>query len=163
MDARAKTLPREYKKKLQALDIRYHGVPMNQEGPLVQRLDTWGELQGLVVGQFGEGSQHLHSLLRQLAESKVLAKARASGEPPLDSDVGITLSHFRRVLSTTAVKAQATCLLSRMGHLGGAAREAAQHGNLAVRQEAAIRNETRAFFQALVRGRGFHRSGDIVH
>ena len=132
-------------------------------GPLVQRLETWGELQGLVVGQFGEGSQHLHSLLRQLAEAKVLAKARASGEPALDSDVGISLSHYRRVLSTTAVRAQATCLLTRMGHLGVAAREAAQRRNLAVRQEAALRNETRAFFQAHIRGRGFHRIGDIRH
>ena len=32
-----------------------------------------------MVGQFEEGSQHLHSLLRQLTEAKVLAKARAIG------------------------------------------------------------------------------------
>ena len=71
----------------------------------------------MVLGCFGEGSQQLHGLLKQLAEAKVLAKARANGTPPLDSDVGITLSHFRRILSTTAVRAQATCLLNRMGHL----------------------------------------------
>ena len=57
-------------------------------GPLVQRLETWGELQGLVVGQFGEGSQHLHKLLKVLAEAKVLSDARASK--------GLTLNPFAR-------------------------------------------------------------------
>ena len=31
-----------------------------------------------MVGQFGEGSQHLHKLLKVLAEAKVLSDARAS-------------------------------------------------------------------------------------
>ena len=163
VDARAKTLPREYRNKLGALDIKYHGVPKGQLGPLAQRLETWGELQGLVVGQFGEGSQDLHKLIRNLAEAKVLYMARASGDPPLDSDVSLTLSHYRRVVSTVAVRAQATCLLTRIGHLSGAARDAAQRRNLAVRRETALRAESRAFYQAHVRGRGFHRLGDIIH
>ena len=54
----------EYRGKLAALDSKYHGVSNGQVGPLVQRLETWGELQGLVVGKFGEGSQHLHKLLK---------------------------------------------------------------------------------------------------
>ena len=90
-------------------------------------------------------------------------EARASGEPPLDSDVGISPSHFKRVLNTTLVKAQATCLLRRMGNLGGAAMEAAKRRNIAVRQDPALRNEGWALFQAHVRSRGFHGSGDIVH
>ena len=84
VDRRAKTLQREYRNKLQALDIKYHGVPKGQDGPLVRRLETWGELQGLVVGCFGEGSQHLHHLLRLFAEAKVARNARATGLPPLD-------------------------------------------------------------------------------
>ena len=149
--------------KLTALDIRHHRVPRGEIGPLVQRLESWGEVQGLVVGCFGEGSQQLHGLLKQLAEAKVLAKARADGTLPLDSDVGITLAHFRRIISTTAVRAQATCLINRMGHLGGLAREAAQRRNLAVRREAALREEARAYIQCHVRGRGAYRLGDIIH
>ena len=163
VDVRAGTLPREYRNKLAALDIKYHRVPRGQTGPLVQRLESWGELQGLVVGQFGEGSQHLHRLLLHLAEAKVLYKARASGEPARDSEVGLTLAHFRRIISTVAVRAQATCLLSRMGHLDRGALEAAERRSLAVRKEGGHRAEARAFFQAHVRGRGFRRFGDIVH
>ena len=81
----------------------------------------------------------------------------------MDSDVGVTLSHYRRVISTAAVRAQATRLLARLGHLGSAAQEAADRCNVAVRRESALREEARAFFQAHVRGRGFHRSGDIIH
>ena len=158
-----KTLQREYRNKLQALDIKYHGVPKGQDGPLVRRLETWGELQGLVVGCFGEGSQHLHHLLRLFAEAKVSRNARATGLPPLDSDISLTLAHYRRIMSTVAVRAQATCLLSRMGHLDKAAREAATRSTLAVRREAALRAEARAFHQAYVRGRGVEHSGDLVH
>ena len=85
------------------------------------------------------------------------------GELPQDHEVSITLSHYRRVLSTTVVRAQASCLLSRMGHLGPAARQAASRRNMAVRKEAALREETRAYFQAHVRGRRGRRLGDIIH
>ena len=76
-----------------------------------------------------------------------------------------TLSHYRRLISTAAVRAQATCLLARLGHLGSAAREAAGagHRNVAVRWESALREEARAYFQAHVSGRGLHRSGDIIN
>ena len=66
-------------------------------------------------------------------------------------------------MSTVAVNCQATCLLSRVGHLGPAAREAAERRGLSVRREAALREEARAYFQAHIRGRGRHRSGDIIH
>ena len=116
-----------------------------------------------MVGAFGEGSQQLHGLLRNLAETKVQQKARASGEPPLDSEVGTTLAHFRRILSTTIVRAQAICLLTRIGHLGGRAREAAERRNLDVRREASLRQESRAYFQCRIRGRNSQRLSTILH
>ena len=163
VDVRARALTREYRSKLEALDIKYLRVPRGQTGPLVQRLESWGELQGLVVGQFGEGSQHLHELLGQLAEAKVAKQARATGVHPGESDVGMMLSHYRRILSIVAVRAQATCLLTRLGHLDRGAREAAQRRSLAVRRKAALRGEARAYFQAYICGRGVHRHGDILH
>ena len=163
VDVRARALPQEYRRKLASLDEKHHGVPRGTVGPLVQRLESWGQLKGLVVGQFGEGSQDLHSLLKDLAEAKVLAKARASGELPSDHEVSLTLSQYRRLLSTVAVSSQATCLISRMGHLGGAAQDAALRRNLSVRRKVALRVEARAFYQAHMRGRGGHRTGDIIH
>ena len=67
------------------------------------------------------------------------------------------------MISTTAVRAQATCLLTKLGHLDRGAREAAQRRTPAVQKEVALRNEARAFYQAQVRGRGFRRLGDIIH
>ena len=163
VDVRAGTLQREYNGKLAAIDAKHHGVARGQTGPLVQRLQSWGELRGLVVGQFGEGSQDLHSLLKSLAEAKVLSTARAKGEPPRDCDISLTLAQHRRVLSTTAVRAQAACLISRMGHLGPTARDAARRRNLVVRREAALREEAMAFFQAHIRGRGPKRWGELIH
>ena len=64
--------------------------------------------------------------------------------PPMDSDVGVPLSHYRRLISTAAVCAHATCLLARLGHLGSAAREAADLRNVAVRWESALREEAQA-------------------
>ena len=164
VDRRARALPREYKAKLAAIDMKYNGTQHGQVGPLGQRLESWGELQCLVVGQFGEGSQHLHQLLYQLAEAKVTYHARSRGQPPSDADVGLTLSQFRRIISTVSVRAQASCLLTRMGHLDQGAREAASRRSLAVRQETNLRREMRAFHQAHNRGRGFRgRMGDIIH
>ena len=62
-----------------------------------------------------------------------------------------------------AVKSQATCLLSRLGHLGSSVREAAERRNLSLRREATLRQEARAFYQAHIRGRGGERWGDIIH
>ena len=75
VDVRAGTLQREYNGKLAAIDTKHHGVARGQTGPLVQRLQSWGDLRGLVVGQFGEGSQDLHRLLKSLVEAKVLSTA----------------------------------------------------------------------------------------
>ena len=74
-----------------------------------------------------------------------------------------TLSHYRRLISTAAVRAQTTCLLARLGHLGSAAREAADRRNVGIRWESALREEARAYFQAHVSGRGLHRSEEIIN
>ena len=40
-------------------DRKYYGTAPGQSGPLVQRLDGYGKLWGLVVGPLGEGSKDL--------------------------------------------------------------------------------------------------------
>ena len=51
------------------------------------------------------------------------------------------------------MRSQESCLLARMGHLDGEAREAAARRQVAVRQEQLARDETSAYFAAYVRGR----------
>ena len=50
---RAFGLPKLYKNKLEPLDRTYHGTAVGQTGPLVQRLEGFGKLEGLVVGRWG--------------------------------------------------------------------------------------------------------------
>ena len=70
MDQRAKLIPNSYKNKARNIDIKYHNTVPGQIGPLEQRLRGFGDILRLVVGQYGEISQDLHDLLKQLASAK---------------------------------------------------------------------------------------------
>ena len=126
VDRRARALPEEYRARFSAIDRHCHGDIRGQIGPLKERFGSMGELQFLVVGMFGEGSQHLHSLVRSLAESRTIKLARTLGRPYIDTEICMVLSQYRRVLSTTFVQVQAVCLLTRIGHLGEGWRQASK-------------------------------------
>ena len=70
VDKRARLLQGEYKKKAKDVDRQYGGT-REGIGPVENKLIQYGDLQGLVVGAFGEGSEDLHGLVQLLAESKV--------------------------------------------------------------------------------------------
>ena len=74
-------MPEEYRKPLEKLDIKYHGTSVGDTGPLVRRLAGFGQLQGLVVGAFQEGSKDLHGLIETLADNKLRAMGLAQGRP----------------------------------------------------------------------------------
>ena len=78
-DRRAGLLQAEYKRKLAKYDQKYHGTVPGQAGPLVRRLEGYGQLQGLVVGPWGEGSKDLHTLISKVGTSMADSKARARG------------------------------------------------------------------------------------
>ena len=86
-DRRGNGLPRLYKKKLEPLDRLYHQTADGQIGPLVRRLQTYGKLESLVVGPWGEGSKDLHSLVKTLAESRVACQARSKGREASDNEL----------------------------------------------------------------------------
>lgn len=154
VDRRAAALHGMYRGKLAALDQQYYGTRQGEIGPLEHRLESrWGEVQGLVVGQFGEASLPLHALIKAIAWSRAMYVARARGKPATETESGMMLSHYRRILSTTFVRSQAVCLLSRLGHLGSGARAAAQTCITTMRQEEVARMEIRAYYQAYIQGR----------
>ena len=160
-DRRAGGLQSEYKRKLAKYDQRYHGTVPGQSGPLVQRLDGYGKLWGLVVGPCGEGSKDLHSLVSVIGDSMVAARSRARGWQGGDGELGQIIGQIRRRLSCTSVRAQALCLLSRIGQLGPGARAAADRRGDALRAETARRREAQAHWQAHIKGRGLGRAGMV--
>ena len=126
VDLRAKSLPKEYHDKAHKIDTKYCGTGQNQVGPLEQRLNGFGDLLCLVAGQYGEASQDFHKLLGKLATSKVAHIARLEGCHLSESECGLLLHQMRRRLSVAIIRAQSSCLLSRLGHFSPGAKEAAK-------------------------------------
>ena len=125
VERRASKLASEYRASLAKYDRQFHGVGEGEVGPLVSRLQSYGKLEGLVVGPWGNGSRDLHDLVRTLAEARVEAKARSRGRPASDHELGTVVGDIRRSLSLAFVRAQALCLRSRLSQLGEGARAAA--------------------------------------
>ena len=111
-------LAEEYRLPLARLDARYHGTQQGEVGPLVRRLNSYGQLQGLVAGAFQEGSDDLHKLLETLADSQLRAKGLARGREGSNQERSIILNGLRRHLSITSAKAYSACLLDRIARVG---------------------------------------------
>ena len=59
---------------LDCLDSRYHNTAAELRGPLVRRFQSYRKLERLVVGPCGAGSKDLHSLVKNIAETRWLAR-----------------------------------------------------------------------------------------
>ena len=67
MDRRARTLNSEYLDKAKLVDRQYGEVQEGTVGPVQRKLESFGEVKGLVFGAFGEGSEDVHTLVQSLA------------------------------------------------------------------------------------------------
>ena len=126
VERRGEKLAEEYRKPLATLDTRYHGTPAGQVGPLVRRLESYGQLQALVMGSFQEGSKDLPSLLGILADSQLKAKGLARKKERSDQERSVILAGMRKQLSMAASKAYSACLLGRVARVGEEHRQAAE-------------------------------------
>ena len=165
VERRARALPGEYRASLSALDRKYLNTVQGEVGPLQERLEHLvGEqgLQCLVVGRFGEASQHLHTLIQGLAQARALHLSRSTGQPMSDGRLAVILGSYRRILSCRSIRSQESCLMARQGHLDSGAREAAVRRRLLVREEVRGRFEAQAHHEAYVRGRATHRVGGLT-
>ena len=81
-----------------------------------------GEVKGVVVGAFGEGSEDLHSLIHHLAISRVRVAGPQKGKRGQmrseKAELVLTTSFLRRTLSIVGVRAQAKLLLGRLDVIG---------------------------------------------
>ena len=133
-------------------------------GPLQRRLEGFGNLQGLVVGSFQEGSKDLHALLEDLADSKLRARGLAMGREGSEWERSTILHDLRRELSLVSAKAVSACLLGKVAKLGEGHRQAAQRRAWAKHEDEKREASRRAHWAANIQGRGLHKKGLIpVH
>ena len=157
MERRKDRLAGGYRRPLAIIDRRYHGTAKGEVGPLVRRLESFGQLQGLVVGVFQEGSQDLHGLLEILTNSELRAKGLARGREGSEQERAVILSGYRRRLSLCAAKANAACLLDRVWRIGEDHRQAAKRRAWEKREKEKEQEERRAHWNAHVRQQRFAR------
>ena len=113
------TPSRRIQRKAANIDEKVFGTAWGHVGPFQQRLASFGQLIGLVVGVFGKGSADLHKLIQSMADSRVSWQQEAFGcANPTKADRSIVVAQIRRRVSVTSVRSQAQCLLERMNHLG---------------------------------------------
>ena len=97
-------------------------MTLDATGPVETKLASMGEVKGVVVGAFGEGSEDLHSLIHHLAISRVRVagpqKGKRGQERTEEAELAITTSFLRRTLSVVGVRAQAKLLLGRLEVIG---------------------------------------------
>ena len=105
-------------------DTRFHGTSGRETGPLVTLLESYGKLEALMVGPWGNGSKDLHDLVRTLAECRVAARERARRQEASDWELRSVMGQIRRSLFLDLVRAQSLCLLARLCHLGEGSRMA---------------------------------------
>ena len=81
-----------------------------------------------------------------------------------DAEIGVLVGQIRRMLSTTNVRAQAQCLLTRMTSIGGGEGQAAKRRKWAAMEEEKMRRERMAQWVGQVRGRNIvHRGQFLLH
>ena len=160
VDRRARELPASYRRPLERLDRQLFDTQPGETGRLVQRLQSFGNLRCFVAGNWGEGSKDLHGLIQACAEARVEHLARSSGRQEAARRLGTTVGQYRRVVSTTIVRAQAHCLLARVSLISPAARDAAGRRQVAMRLEGEMRRERRAQWMASLHGPGWARRGN---
>ena len=163
VDTRAGQLTLEYLAKARSTDQKYCGTAPGDTGPVETKLGTMGNVEGIVVGAFGEGSDALHALIHHMALSRVRVAGPQLGRRGQlrteAAEVAITTSFLRRTLSVCGVQGQARTLLGRLEVLGPGAAAAAGRRNFALVLERRWSNQRRAEALCAAQGKAVLRRG----
>ena len=89
------------------VDRTYQGTTEGEVGPVQRLLESYGDILGLVIGQYGEASQGVHDLVSHAATSRAGYLGKNRGKVLSERERSEVLSSYRRRLSITAVRTQA--------------------------------------------------------
>ena len=83
----------------------------------------------------------------------------SNGQQETEHMLGQQVAQYRRLVSTSVVRAAAMCTLARVGEISPAAKAAAGRRQVAMRLERELREESRAQWMAGLQGPGWARRG----
>ena len=131
---RAHAVHGAYVRHAQDMDRRYS--PAGQT-PVEQRLMSFTPVRALVIGQYGEASPDVHSLLEVAAQQRAARMWRCMGARSQEEFYSFTVASYRRRLGMVAVREMARHRLARVPYVG--APRAAVDAAVAARRLQSIR------------------------
>ena len=158
MDTRASTLQTEYVTKAWQVDQVYGGAQVGQAGRVERELNSYGAIQGLVFGAWGEASKGVHDLVETMADCRVRSQAMVRGRLLGGEEKSVVVGQIRRCLSVATVRANTSCLLDRLQQVGNGVKAANGRREVGEWDEVAMRREKEGQWMTRVgkdsRGRG---------
>ena len=127
--------------------------------PVQRKLEQFPPLLGLVFGAFAEGSEGVHKLVKVLADTRLKRQGAARGREGSQQELAIITGQIRRLLSMAVVRANATCLLSRINQVGEGAALASKRREISRIQEDRMRLDRQAQWLCKIRRRAIVRRG----
>ena len=166
VDKRAATLPGEYRQHARKVDREFGGVPEGRVGPVEAKLLSFPPLRRWVFGAWGEASEDVHLLVKDLALSRARHQQQLEGRwrhnrRSEEAEVALLTGQVRRLLSVEAVRCQARCLLDRLRGLGDGAAAAARRRQWAEKEEQRLGRERQAHLLSLSQGYHALRRGQF--
>ena len=101
----------------------------------------------------------MHELVHVLANCRLKAEGMQQGRQTESRELGVLVGQIRRILSVTAVGAQAKCLLSRLRNVGSGTGAANRRRQGVVREEVIWERERQAHAAGRRQGRKVVRHG----
>ena len=167
VDRRAATLPAEYRQHARKIDREYGGVQEGVVGPVEAKLLSFPPLRRWVFGAWGEASEDVHTLVKDLATTRARHQQQLEGRwrwnrRSEEAEVAVLTGQVRRLLSVEGVRGQARCLLDRLRGLGVGAAAALRRRQWAAQEEQRLRGERQAYLLSLGQGRHALRRGQFL-
>ena len=115
VSVRGRKVHSEYHTAANKIDRTYNDYQGSRgSGPVSLKLASYGRIRGLAVGAFGEGSEDLYQLCKQMAKSAAPTRYADMGACEMSDAVARALRHIYRVVGIETMRGIASLRTYRM-------------------------------------------------
>ena len=109
VERRARRIQWGYNSKARRADVRYNGVPREQDGPCLQELKKFGKIGALAFGAFGEVSKDVRVLVKEIAGGEG-QRWKSLGASSYQDQVNRSTARAKEYIGITGVRSYAEAL-----------------------------------------------------